>query len=74
MYKVEIKSRGKYGNWELGERYILGKRNAEKVIKLALDDNCEIVVERLICCGLGIFCWSDDHDLYSGDWYEEEEE
>lgn len=73
MYKVNVITTGKYGNWVTGERYILGKRNAKKFIADALDSECKIIVEKFGYICDGVFGWTDDHDLYGGIWYEEEE-
>ena len=72
MYRIIVKSNGKYGNFELGARYTFSKRKAKKFIDFALSENAEVVVEKFCNCG-GLFCWSDDHDLYGGTWYEWED-
>ena len=74
MYKVTITTSGKYSSWTLGDRYILGKRNAEKFIADALEYDCGIIVKKLVYIGDGMFVWSDDHALYGGVWYRGEEE
>ena len=62
MYRVVVKSRGKYNNVTLGARYCLTKRT---VIDLAVSfelEECEYDIEKFVrICG-GIFCWSDGID------------
>ena len=63
MYKVDVKSEGKYNGVVLGERYIFSKRNAKRTIALFLDQGCEIEVTKFLKCG-GCWMWSYDHNLY----------
>ena len=59
MYRVVIKSRGKYNNVVLGARYCLTKRS---VINLAVSLEsleCEFDVEKFIRIHSDIFTWSD---------------
>lgn len=70
MYKIEVKSTGKYNNAMLGARYALSKRVAKKTINLFISNDCVIQVTKLIKCG-GCWVWSDDHDLYGGIWEHE---
>ena len=67
MYKINVKSEGKYHNVALGERYTFSKRNAKRIIAFFLDDECELEVTKLLRCG-GCWVWSHDHDLYGGCW------
>lgn len=69
MYRVIIYTAGIHNNVTTGIRYCLGKRKMRKFINSLLEVDCEIRVEKFIRCG-GFFCWGDDHDLYSGYWYE----
>lgn len=63
MYKVNVKSAGKYYDVVLGERYIFSKRNARKVIANFLDFGCEVEVTKLLKCGR-CWMWSNNHNLY----------
>ena len=59
MYRVVIKSRGKYNNIVLGARYCLTRRS---VINLAVSLEsleCEFDVEKFIRIHGDIFTWSD---------------
>ena len=58
MYRVVVKSRGKYNNATLGARYCFMKRS---VISLAITFTileCEFEVEKLVRLHSDIFSWS----------------
>ena len=63
MYRINVITTGKYHNFTTGIRYAITKRSAEKFIELALNEECQIKVEKFTYCSEGIFAWSDDHDL-----------
>ena len=67
MYKINVKSEGKYQNVALGERYTFSKRNAKRLIALFLEYGCEFEVTKLSKCG-GCWMWNVDHNLYGGYW------
>jgi len=67
MYKINVKSEGKYHNVTLGPRYTLSKRDAKNIIAYFLNGECELEVTKLLRCGV-CWMWSDDHDLYNGYW------
>lgn len=59
MYRVVIKSRGKYNNVVLGARYCLTRRSALNLaVSLELLE-CEFNVEKFIRIHGDIFTWSD---------------
>ena len=62
MYRVIVKSRGKYNNVVLGKRYCLSKRS---VIDLAVSFElleCEYDIEKFVRIYGDIFCWSNAID------------
>lgn len=62
MYRVVVKSRGKYNNVTLGARYCLTKRTA---INLAVSFElveCEYDIEKFVRITGDIFAWSDGID------------
>lgn len=69
MYKIDVKSDGKYHNVMIGARYALTKRAAERAIDCFLKSNCDIEVKKFIKT-VDVWVWSDDHDLYGGLWEE----
>lgn len=58
MYKVSIKSKGKYGNWTLGDRYYLFTKDAIKFIALAISEECEIEYFKFVRLYSFAYCWS----------------
>lgn len=59
MYKITVKSYGKYNNVRLGARYCFCKKTAKELIVLFLESKCDITVEKLIRVTSDIFVWSD---------------
>ena len=59
MYKVTVKSRGKYNNVVLGARYCFTKRSAIDLAVTFANVECEFDVEKLTRLNRDIFCWSD---------------
>lgn len=59
MYKVTVKSSGKYNVVALGARYCFTRKSAISLTNLFLEDDCDITIEKFIrCCG-DVFAWSD---------------
>ena len=59
MYRVVIKSRGKYNNVALGARYCLTRRSAINLAVSLESLECEFGVEKFIRIHGDIFTWSD---------------
>ena len=59
MYRVVIKSRGKYNNVALGARYCLTRRSAINLAVSLESLECEFDVEKFIRIHGDIFTWSD---------------
>ena len=58
MYRVVVKSRGKYNNAVLGTRYCFTKRSViELAVKFAQKE-CEFDVEKFVHIYRDIFTWS----------------
>jgi hypothetical protein len=59
MYRVVVKSRGKYNNVTLGARYCLTKRSIVSLASNFMANECECSVEKFVRLHRDIFCWSD---------------
>lgn len=59
MYRVTVKSSGKYNVVALGARYCLTRKSAIKLTNLFLEDDCDITIEKFGRCCEDIFIWSD---------------
>lgn len=62
MYRIIIKSSGKFNNARLGSRYCLTKKSAIHLINLFTKSECEIKVEKFVRLHADIFCWTDDDE------------
>lgn len=58
MYRVVVKSRGKYDNASLGARYCFTKRSVINLAAHFIAEECECEVEKFIRIHHDIFCWS----------------
>ena len=59
MYRVVVKSRGKYNNAVLGARYCFTKRSVIELAVTFARTQCEFDVEKFIHIHRDIFTWSD---------------
>lgn len=59
MYRVVVKSRGKYNNVMLGARYCFTKRSIVSLTSSFMASECECNVEKFVRLYRDIFCWSD---------------
>lgn len=59
MYRVVVKSRGKYNNVMLGARYCFTKRSIVTLASEFMASECECSVEKFVRIHKDIFCWSD---------------
>ena len=59
MYRVIVKSRGKYNNIVLGARYCLTKRSVIELAVMFARVECEFDVEKFIRIQGDVFAWSD---------------
>lgn len=59
MYRVVVKSRGKYNNIVLGARYCLTKRSVIDLAVMFARVECEFDVEKFIRIQGDVFTWSD---------------
>ena len=59
MYRVVVKSKGKYNNVVLGARYCFTKRSVIELATTFAQNECEFDVEKFICIHNDIFIWSD---------------
>lgn len=58
MYKVTVKTRGKYNNATLGARYCFTKRSVAGLAVTFTRMECEFEVEKFIHCHGDVFAWS----------------
>lgn len=59
MYRVVIKSKGKYNNVALGARYCLTRRSALNLAVSLESLECEFDIEKFIRIHSDIFTWSN---------------
>ena len=59
MYRVVVKSRGKYNNVVLGSRYCLTRRSALNLAVSLESLECEFDVEKFIRIHSDVFAWSN---------------
>lgn len=59
MYKVTVKSRGKYNNVIMGARYCLTKRSAVRLTAMFIKNECYVAVEKWTRMHGDVFCWSE---------------
>ena len=59
MYRVVVKSSGKYNDVVPGARYCFTKRSVIKLIIIFARTDCEFDVEKFIRIHRDIFAWSD---------------
>ena len=59
MYRVVVKSRGKYNNIVLGERYCLTKHSVNELAVMFAREECEFEVEKFIRIHSDVFAWSN---------------
>lgn len=59
MYRVVVKSRGKYNNVVLGARYCFTKRSVIELAVMFARVECEFDVEKFIRIQGDVFAWSN---------------
>ena len=59
MYRVVVKSKGKYNNVVLGARYCFTKHSVISLAVTFARNECEFDVEKFIRIHSDIFTWSD---------------
>ena len=59
MYRVIVKSRGKYNNIVLGARYCFTKRSVIELAVMFAQVECEFDVEKFIRIQGDVFVWSN---------------
>lgn len=59
MYRVVVKSVGKYNNAALGARYCFTKRSVIKLATYFMSMKCECKIEKFVRLYDDVFCWSD---------------
>ena len=79
MYRIIVRTNGKYHNVMTGYRYCLTKKSAKSLIDTFIDAGCEIGIEKFIRLHHDVFCWSSyDEDsvlrYYDDKMWELEEE
>lgn len=59
MYRINVKSSGKYHNCTLGYRYCLRKKTAKNLIDLFSECDTDFTIEKLIHLTADTFFWTD---------------
>ena len=59
MYRVVVKTCGKYNNVMLGARYCFTKRSVVTLTSEFMASECVCSVEKFVRLHKDIFCWSD---------------
>lgn len=62
MYRINVKSSGKYHNVVLGYRYCFRKKTAKGLIDLFSKSKAEFTVEKFVRLTADVFCWTDDDE------------
>lgn len=62
MYRINIKSSGKYNNVTLGYRYCFRKKTAKNLINLFSECEAEFTIEKFVRLTADVFCWTDDDE------------
>ena len=62
MYRITVKSTGKYDNAVIGVRYCFFKKSAKDLIDTFASCNCDFTVDKLIRLHSDVFSWSDYED------------
>ena len=60
MYRITVRTTGKYSNVALGPRYCLTKKSAIDLIDTFFDSGCELGLEKFIRIHHDVFCWDTD--------------
>lgn len=61
MYRVVVKSKGKYNNVVPGTRYCFRKKSVAHLIASFTEAGCDFAVEKFIRIYGDTFCWSDNY-------------
>lgn len=59
MYRINVKSCGKYHNVTLGIRYCIGKKNALYFVSVMEAYECEYTVEKFVRLTRKVWAWSE---------------
>lgn len=59
MYRINVKSCGKYRNVVLGARYCIGKKNALHFVNLMDEYECDYTVEKFVRLTRRVWAWSE---------------
>lgn len=62
MYRINIKSSGKYHNVVPGYRYCFRKKTAKGLIDLFSECEVKFTVEKFVRLTKDVFCWTDDDE------------
>ena len=60
MYRINVKSCGKYHNVTLGIRYCIGKKTVLRLVNLMDAHECEYTVEKFVRLTRKEWAWSED--------------
>lgn len=74
MYRITVKTTGKYSNVCVGSVYCLTKKDTRELVNVYFKSECDFIVEKLIRVAGTTFCWSDyevEDSIYPKDYWEE---
>lgn len=74
MYRITVKTTGKYDNVRIGAMYCLTKKGARELVKLYDEFECDFIVEKFVRISGTTFCWSDyevEDSIFPDDYWEE---
>jgi hypothetical protein len=69
MYRINVITTNKHNSVSTGYRYCLTQSTAKRLIKVFLEKDCEIEVERFIHIHSDIFAWSTDIGRKFDEWF-----
>lgn len=76
MYRITVKTCGKYHNVQLGARYCLTKKESRELAKHFFESECDFVVEKWIRIYGTVFCWSEtevEDNIYPDNYWDFDE-
>ena len=74
MYRITVKTSGKYHNVQIGSVYCLTKKDAQELVNVYFKSECDFIVEKFIRIAGTAFCWSDyevEDSIFPDDYWEE---
>lgn len=73
MYRITIKTTGKYNNARIGSRYCLMKKDAREMVRICIENECDFIAEKFVRLTGTTFYWSDyevEDSIYPDNYWE----